>query len=206
MATTAQLTPTSDLTPAVAEVHNELSGAQWVGRFLGSASTSDLDSAFRSCADSFLGALRNAGAAITIASTYRPPKRAYLMHWSWKIVNSGTNPADVPAMDGVAIEWDHGSQSASLQAARAMVNGFGIQNLQVPPSLTSRHTEGRAIDMSITWNGTLRITNASGAVVEINTTPRTGMNTALHVVGATYGVRKYIGGASDRPHWSTDGH
>lgn len=31
------------------------------------------------------------------------------------------------------------------------------------------------------------------------------MNTALHLVGRSYGVIKYHGGARDKPHWSSDG-
>lgn len=205
-ATIAALTPTTDQTPAVAEIQNELSGSQWVNRFPGSSSTDELTEEFRTSVDNFVSAMRNAGATVTISATYRPPERAYLMHWSWKIVKQNTAPASVPAMDGVQIDWDHGDNAASVAAARAMVNGYGIQNLNVPPALSSRHTERRAIDMSISWSGTLRIENASGTNVEIATTPRTGMNTQLQDVGRTYGVIKFVGGESDRPHWSSDGH
>lgn len=150
--------------------------------------------------------MRNAGATVTISATYRPLERAYLMHWSWRIVKQNRDPTTIPAMDGVQIEWDHGNNGASVGGAREMVNGYGIQNLNVPPSLTSRHAERRAIDMSISWSGTLSIENASGTVVEITTTPRTGMNARLHEVGRTYGAIKFVGGENDRPHWSTDGH
>ncbi len=81
-----------------------------------------------------------------------------------------------------------------------MVSGYGIV---YEPALTSRHTEGHAVDMSISWSGNLSITNASGATVVINTTPRTGMNAQLIQVGASYGVVKL---QSDPPHWSNDGH
>jgi hypothetical protein len=39
-----------------------------------------------------------------------------------------------------------------------------------------------------------------------NTTPRTGMNLQLKAVGLTYGVKKFVNGNADRPHWSTTGH
>ena len=82
-----------------------------------------------------------------------------------------------------------------------MVQAYGIV---FKPVLNSRHTEGKAIDMDITWQGHLTIANAAGAQVAIATQPRTGAgNTTLQGVGATYGVRKL---ASDPPHWSSDGH
>jgi hypothetical protein len=42
--------------------------------------------------------------------------------------------------------------------------------------------------------------------VQIASLPRTGMNPDLKTVGASYGVIKFVGGASDMPHWSADGH
>lgn len=205
--TTAQatLTPTTDQTPAVAEISNELSGAQWVTRFPGSTSTSDLADTFGAAVDRFIAALRQAGATVVISATLRPVERAYLMHWSWKIIH-GTDPNSVPTRDGVNIEWVHPTNNASTQAAQEMVNAYGMASLGVAPSLNSRHTQGNAIDMSISWSGSIAVVNAHGATVTITSTPRTGMNTNLHAVGASYGVIKYQGSGTDRPHWSNDGH
>jgi hypothetical protein len=58
--------------------------------------------------------------------------------------------------------------------------------------------------MSISWAGDLPISDASNNVVNITTTPRDGMNTQLHAVGATFSVIKFAG-AGDPPHWSFDG-
>ncbi|KHK53828.1 hypothetical protein PI87_17635 [Ralstonia sp. A12] len=127
------------------------------------------------------------------------------MHWSWKIAH-GTAPSSVPPMDGVNIEWVHPTLDASVSAARDMVNAYGMQNLQIPAALISRHTQRKAIDMTIGWSGTLAIRNAAGEIVTITSTPRTGMNAILKQVGQSYGVIKFVGGASDKPHWSTDGH
>jgi hypothetical protein len=69
------------------------------------------------------------------------------------------------------------------------------------PSLTSRHIEGRAIDMTIGWNGTLKIKDKKGNIREIGA-PRSGDNPDLHKLGATYGAIKLV---SDPPHWSDDG-
>lgn len=93
-----------------------------------------------------------------------------------------------------------------MAGALAMVQAYGIQNLGVPPALNTRHGLGLAVDMSISWSGTLSIVDGTGSIVSIASTPRTGMNTQLKVVGATCGVIKFVGGVSDRPHWSDNGH
>ncbi|CAJ0814017.1 hypothetical protein LMG18101_02109 [Ralstonia flaminis] len=203
--TTAQLTPQANQSPAVVSGGNELSGSQWVARFPGSNSTSALTPEFSQSVDRFIEAMRDAGATITVSATYRPPQRAYLMHWSWKIAH-GTPPSAVPTMDGVNIEWVHPTLEASVRAARDMVNAYGMQNLQIAAALVSRHTQRKAIDMTIGWSGSLAIRNASDELITISSTPRTGMNATLKQVGQSYGVIKFVGGASDKPHWSTDGH
>lgn len=86
-----------------------------------------------------------------------------------------------------------------------MVNAFGMQHLGVAPALKSRHTLGCAIDMNVRWNGAFSIVDARGNTVEINTTPRTGVNWQLRRVGESYGVRKYNRAGRDDPHWSDNG-
>jgi hypothetical protein len=82
-----------------------------------------------------------------------------------------------------------------------MVQGYEIV---YKPALTSRHTEGKAIDMAIKWEGDLVIVNGKGSKVTIKTTPRNGSgNAQLHQVGSSFGVIKL---SSDPPHWSSDGH
>lgn len=143
---------------------------------------------------------------MNIASTFRPPKRAYLMHYCWRISHQNLNPKDVPAQEGVDIEWDHDDAEKSKQAAADMCEVFEINHLKVRPSLTSRHTEGLAVDMNITWSGDLSIMQSNGQVMEIKTEPRNRMNTELHAVGAGYGIIKFNNPPSaDKPHWSTDG-
>lgn len=183
-----------------------LSGIQWVGQFPTGISTADLTPTFRVAVDSFLAALDQAGANHGIAATYRPVERAFLMHWSYRIGYGNFDPREVPAMDGFDINWVHldrqgrYDETASRRAARAMAGAYGID---FAPALVSRHTQRRAIDMSITWNGTLSILNQNSVTVNIATTPRNGLNTALHLVGATFGVYKLV---ADPPHWSDDGH
>jgi len=204
--------PAADQTPAIIGIPTkELSGTQWISRYPTSNSVNDLTSPFKDNLKLFVAALKTAGASVTISATYRPPERAYLMHWCYEIAKNNYDPRTVPAMDGVNIKWDHAaadgsySSAASMQAAQAMVNGYGMQDLHVSPALSSRHTMGRAIDMSISWTGNLTINKADGTATTITTEPRTGMNSALTAVGASYAVIKFIGGSLDKPHWSDNG-
>lgn len=188
-----------------------LSGHRWVSQYLGANRLQDLRQPFRGHAEAFVGALRAAGASVTINATYRHPRRAYLMHWCWKIAKNRVSPEDVPAMDGVSISWKHYdrddkySHDQSIEAARVMVRAFQMERLGVAPSLNSRHTLGFGIDMTISWNGELTLPDAYGHVVRITSLPRTGMNRELHRVGASYGAIKYNRSGRDDPHWSDTG-
>ncbi|HEX8610111.1 MAG TPA: hypothetical protein VF800_02380 [Telluria sp.] len=188
-----------------------LSGPHWVAQFSGSKEIRSLDMPFRHYAQAFIDALRHAGAKVTIAATHRPVERAHLMHWSWRIARENVDPQAIPALGGVDIVWAHQdpagkfSSSKSQAAAKEMCIAFGMSNLETRPSLQSRHTAGRGIDMAISWKGTLSIVDATGAAVVITTSPRNGLNKALRAVGATYGVIKYRGPKRDDPHWSDTG-
>jgi len=133
------------------------------------------------------------------------------MHWAWLIVKRNLDPAIVPPMDGVDIVWMHEdsdgnySRQLSVAAARAMVVGFDIEHLGIAPSLQSRHTLGYGIDMNISWNGILTIPDADGNIVQIKTSPRSGLNLQLRRVGESYGVVKYNRAGRDDPHWSDNG-
>ena len=200
----AQLDPTS--TP------REPSGRAWVARFPTSASVADCAQPFRDNLTAFIGALVAAGASVNIAATLRPPQRAWLMHWCWSIVKQQTDPRTIAPLDGVAVNWVHVDAQgnfdaiASVAAAEDMVEAYGMQGLNVAPALKSNHISGTAVDMAISWNGNLTIRQRDGSAVQITSLPRTGMNPDLKTVGASYGVIKFIGGASDMPHWSADGH
>ncbi len=178
----------------------ELSGPQWVSRFPGSRSIFDTKPPFLDKLSKFHQALSDAGANITISATFRPPERAYLMHFAFAIAREGFNPRAVPPMAGVNIQWFHGDVASSKSAAEQMVRGYTMAHRA---ALHSRHTEGLAIDMTISWSGILKIKDASGAIRSIGA-PRSGQsNHALHSVGASYGVIKLV---TDPPHWSNDGH
>ena len=190
----------------------EPSGVAWVTRFPTSALVADCAQPFRTNLTAFITALRAAGAMVNVAATLRPPQRAYLMHWCWSIVKAKADPRTVPALDGVAIAWAHEDAqgdfdaAASLAGAQAMVTAYGMQNLNVAPALSSKHITGTAVDMAISWTDTLTIANRDGTTASITSLPKTGMNPDLKTVGKTYGVIKFVGGATDIPHWSDDGH
>ncbi|MES2160522.1 MAG: hypothetical protein V4476_05155 [Pseudomonadota bacterium] len=122
-----------------------------------------------------------------------------------ELQKNGYDPKKVPSMQGVNINWDHGTKEESVKAARDMTSALDIQTLQTKPALRSQHNAGLAIDMNISWEKTVEIKDASGAIVKINTSPRTGMNKQLIEVARTYGVKKYSGAGRDFPHWSNNG-
>jgi len=108
-------------------------------------------------------------------------------------------------MPGVDIEWNHGTDSDSIKAADDMVLGFDLvvpPDSHVAPSLTSNHIIGKAIDMTITWTGTIILVNKQGSEVEVDYMKNVNLNTKLHEVGESYGVKKLI---TDAPHWSFNG-
>ncbi len=199
-------TITAEITPGPCQPNTTLSGSSWVSQFPTSTSTSDLVDPFRTNANNFIGALQNAGASVSISATYRPPQRAYLMHYAYEIARKNMDPTDVPLRSDVAVCWVHTTSNgsvdhaASKKAAADMVKDYQIVH---EPSLTSNHTQGLAIDMNISWSGTMTITDGNGKQVEIKA-PRSGAtNSDLWAVGASYNVYKL---ASDHPHWSVDGH
>jgi hypothetical protein len=181
------------------------SGAEWVAKFPTSKDVEDLASPFRENVKKFLATLKAAGADVNISATYRPAERAYLMHYAYRIAREKLNPSDVPSREGVDIEWVHRKDNgridlvASRNAAEDMVEAYDIV---YRPALNSNHTLRLAIDMTISWTGTLSIENARGNTVDIKSTPRSGQNGDLWKIGKSYRVLKL---ESDPPHWSADG-
>ncbi len=187
---------------AASFTEKKLSGASWVSEFLDSKATSALTAVFGKAVDKFIAAMKAGGATVSIETTHRPAERAHLMHYAWRVSRKEIAASDVPAKTGVDIEWVHPTDEQSVQAAKDMVAGYKIV---AKPSLTSRHTEKLAIDMTISWSGTLSIEQVDGTTISIATTPRTGENADLIGVGAGYGVVKATF-SGDPPHWSSDGH
>ncbi|HAT1618042.1 TPA: hypothetical protein I8Y09_004803 [Raoultella ornithinolytica] len=181
--------------PDAISVSKEPSGSQWVRRFETSSNVSDLSPEFSTAVNNFIRTIVDAGGHVRVSATYRPVERAYLMHYAWKIAREGMRPSSVPAKDGVNIDWTHkGNDNAAFAAAQDMVNGYHIV---YGPVLSSRHTQRRAIDMTITGVIGKHLKNASGNNVLVSSQSK------LHEVGASFGVHKLL---SDPPHWSDDGH
>ena len=172
----------------------ELSGSAWVRQFPTSTQTSDLLAAFGTAVDRFISSLRAGGATVVVSATLRPPERAYLMHYAYKIAHGGLPAANAPAMAEVDIEWAHATSTASKIGAKQMVTAYGIV---FAPALTSRHSEGRAIDMAITGHIGQTFNDNANQPVQVNNAAQ------LKALGATFGVIKL---PSDPPHWSDDGH
>jgi hypothetical protein len=181
-----------------------LSGAKWwhanQTRFTNSLQITDLHSDFRDKAARFINAVRISGAQVIVGSTRRNAARAYLMHYCWRLSRGEIAPGDIPAYPGCAINWEHDNIAASRKAASEMAALFAIK---FEPSLTSRHIEGKAIDMQISWTGKIMVKDAGGNRTELNKPSNGSENKTLHQIGASYGVFKLL---SDPPHWSSDGH
>jgi hypothetical protein len=186
-------------------VKTNLSGKDWwhanQARYPNSRSLDDLQPAFRTRVQDFLGALREGGATIRVSSTLRNPVRAHLMHYSWKVGNGMIAPDAVPRKGGLDIEWDHGDDDASKEAALEMVRLFGMVHIA---ALHSNHIAGRAIDMDVSWKDKLAlpIPRACG-VYEVADRPRSGQNRELQAYAEQYHAVKKL--RSDPPHWSDDG-
>ena len=121
------------------------------------------------------------------------------MHYAFRISNEKSDPASVPAMAGVNIDWVHRRANGdvdltkSRSASAAMVTGYDIV---FRPALASNHTLGLAVDMTIGAYSGKQVSDASGAAKTLRNA------SDLHALGATYGVHKLL---SDPPHWSSDG-
>jgi hypothetical protein len=176
------------------EPSGEFSGPKWVAKFPGGRSTSALSSSFGTKVDNFIAAIKSAGGAVTIAATFRPLKRAFLMHYSCRIAKQKFDPAKVPKYTGIDINWVHPAAADSINAADQMRKGYDIV---YPPAPKSNHTARRAIDMTIRGIIGKTMKDAEGNDVAIK------RDKDLHKVGATYGVKKLV---KDKPHWSEDGH
>lgn len=170
-----------------------------------STSVDELEATFKAKVKQFIKALKDAGATVTVSTTKRSKKRAYLFHWSWKISQGKVKANAVPAHAGVNIDWDHGDNAKSKKGAKEMVAGFGLAvppRSTNPPSLSSNHISGKAIDMTIKWNGKIKIAKKDGTKVEVSYMSNVNSNTDLHKIGESYGVKKL---KTDAPHWSYNG-
>jgi peptidoglycan hydrolase-like protein with peptidoglycan-binding domain len=193
---------------SVAELQSRLntgllpSGPAWVARFPSSKSVDDLQPPFKQGVIAFLNAVRDASVVVNVTATLRPAQRAYLMHWAQQIAEGQCAAASVPRRPDVPIQWVHATNPASVAAAAAMVDAYGIQG---PVALDSRHIAGHAIDMFLDWSGTPTVTDGEGNQKTLAGAPG-AYNADVIAIGATYGVTRGVNIPSDPEHWSIDGH
>jgi len=183
---------------------------EWVKRYAPTSNNvDDLDLQFRIGVTDFIKALRAAGAKVEVTHTKRTQQAAYLWHWAWKIALRRCAPKDAKPYSKSPpvpnIQWDHGNLAKSIKGAREMVNGFmlSVPNQSTrPPAEDSRHVLGKAIDMDITWTGTIKVRKKDGSVANIKSGGPIDNNKELIAVGESYGVFKL---AHDDVHWSDNG-
>ena len=190
-------------TPATPGQDPRLSGEAWFvvnqARYPNSKSLDDLEPAFQIRAKAFIAALKQAGATVQVSATRRDRTRAWLMHFCCLIAESAAAAKAVTKNADCDIIWDHKDNAATRQGALEMKQCFDIA---FPAALKSRHIDGLAVDMTISWHGSLDIKSGQGQILAIGA-PFDGSNPDLHAVGKSYGVIKLL---SDLPHWSSDGH
>lgn len=176
-------------------------GPAWCDQFATSQLLDALVEPFQTKAKAFLAALEAGGATYRVQATYRPPERAYLMHFACMIAQASQDPASVPAMAGVNIDWTcGGDRGLAKHQAGEMVKAYGIV---YPAALQSRHTQGLAMDVSITLpTRTKKVVTYKGGDGKSWRFGPTDLP-SLYRFGASFGVMKLV---SDPPHWSSDGH
>jgi hypothetical protein len=165
----------------------------------------DLAEPFQTDVENFIASLDAAGAKVSVTATRRDAKRAYLFHWAWLIGLGKSKPSSATKISGVNINWDHGDPDSSRAGANEMVGGFDLAvppKSRVAPALHSNHIAGKAVDMDITWQGTLNVKKKDGSVLGVPYMKDPNLNKKLHEVGASFGVIKHVG---DAPHWSVNG-
>lgn len=184
-----------------------LSGSSWCAQYPTGTTIAEItDATFRDNVQAFHDAMVAAATPanslnISISASFRPAERAHLMHYAFRVHNGTTTPAaanTASAAAGININWDHGNLATSKAKAGEMVTTYDIA---YAPALHSRHTEGKAIDWTITWSGSLMIAK-KGETTKLDCTGSGSTSGNLHKVGASYDVHKLV---SDPPHWSTDG-
>jgi hypothetical protein len=171
-----------------------------------STSLDDLHEPFQTNAKAFIAALEAAGATVKIGTTFRSNNRAYLFHWCWLIGLGKIKPSAAKKNKDVDILWDHGDDAASMAGAKEMITGFGLAvppDSTAAPALSSNHGPGNAVDMKISWTGTLEVLDKKGDIHKVPWMEHVNSNLKLHAVGASYGVKKLT---NDAPHWSSTGH
>lgn len=198
------------------------SGQDWWEDFHPPMDIAWLEPAFQQNVSRFVLALADQSIIPNVISVYRPPERAYLMHYCFKIA-TGLAPEKIDERpDTVAISWKHyradGTYDpvASIAAAKELAVRFGIYDPDPvngrknpsPPAYPSNHSTGIAVDIKFTWTGEKTVPRGDGpGTLTIRPQDLTkGVNDParidLSLLGKTYGV---IRTNHKSNHWSTTG-
>lgn len=189
--------------------HTLLSGPDWIRHFPNQNSINALEPGFQQQVRQFITMLENHGAEIRIHSTLRPRPRVWLMHWAWQIAHGNVPYPHYPGPREeqtfgvtIGIRWDHGDETSSIRHAQAMVAAYDIA---YPPSLTSLHITGQAVDMRIyDLPRQLHFSHHGQPItVPVKNNCKDYDNQELHAIGQTFfGVIKH---PTDKAHWSVNG-
>ena len=152
----------------------------------------DLEPVFRTKAERFINACREAGIATRVHETRRSPELQYFMYWTWQIGMEGysrTRHPEPPAFGSLAqhgkpIDWfwknpeDHdlvpeaeawGVPSYVADSRRCAQNYFGLVR---KPGVTGKFSEGKALTLAVPMlpGQVYRLKDATGKVHVISPT------------------------------------
>jgi hypothetical protein len=130
-----------------------LSGKHWKNiadeKWPGSDSVDTLSDEFKPKAQAFLKILEENAISFVISATLRPKERSYLFHYCLEVASDPKKAMDIPKLDGVDINWDHGDEAKSKTAAKEMADAFGLVGVAAHPS---NHNGGDAIDFKMDFS------------------------------------------------------
>lgn len=199
--------------------------SRWAARYLEPESDDDKLAMLRAANSGFAGRvvdlvkqLQAHGATVVVESAVRSRARGYLLFGSYWLSRSQT-PAEIAHRQarltayqsswaqGVDIDWHHpDGPEASVRAARALADTFGVVYATYRGARNSKHYDGEAVDLSVVGlprrlrlkapDGALRSFDLSGADEprDLSLTPVLVDWIELH-----FGLRKL---RRDYPHWS----
>jgi hypothetical protein len=158
-----------------------LSGSHWQkitnDKWPESSKVEDLSDGFRPKAQAFIEMLKQNKIDLEVSSTKRPPERAYLYHYCLEVAAGRVQPADVPKLPTVDIEWDHDDAEKSKTAAKEMADAFGLVGVAAYPS---NHSGGNALDMKMNFKANAK-EGKNAITYKVSTTDKDSVSRDLKV-------------------------
>ena len=160
----------------------------------------------------------NAMPEATLSTAFRSQKKAYLMHYSWKIGMEAINPEEIisipdfdpnvipeedPWKGSLKISWLVYAPDGSIDfiaTKKASLNYVSAIPRYVYRAAypAGKHPQRKAVDITVKWSGTLKIRDASGNIHFLREPRESATNAELWRIGDGYKVYKL---PADRPHW-----